>query len=579
MGNQKAGLTILFPYQDRIVYQGMSDETLHDLGLDALCQKVTEKPTEQAMILQVLRSLTPDPAVARYRADVFDDLYRHPEIREKLLSLLDHVKFLNDFGATSRSSDENLGVWDLVHRLDELKDYVATVEAIEDCLKDVQLKSEGLRQLRDGIHTIWEDSGFGGLKEDIAGLNASTDSVKSVTIGMNLNDRFEPVQAGLISVNGKPFSRSTLLQHFTDALSRRDQIQPEAEWNGSMNWYPADDFASLGESKISRFTTMAMRATNPLFAMTMAGVPVNDGAREITRTMDTALTRLLTGITRKLRETLNRYASVSIREVSDLIPELLFYIRWAEYWEKLEKEGWVFCKPEVLDGGDRTMEARGAYNLKLTLVESPASTVRNDLEFDAEKRVYLLTGANRGGKTTVTQAIGQLFLLAQGGLYVPAERFAFVPADIVCTHFPADEDKTLDLGRLGEECRRFRDLFRQCTEKSLILLNESFSTTSFEEGYFIATDAVRAVLYRGCRCIYNTHMHKLARDMTAENLPGVCSLIVRSEGHRRSFRLEIAPPEGSSFARDIAEKYGVTYDELIRASEAPEAEDAPAGEA
>ena len=148
MDSKRGKLTILFPDQDRIVYRAMSDETMHDLGLDTLCQKVTADPREQIMILQVMRSITPDPVAARYRADVFDDLYHHPEIREKLMDLLDHVKFLNDFGAVRRPADEGVGVWDLVHRLDELRDYIATVEAIEDCLKDASLKSDGLRELR-----------------------------------------------------------------------------------------------------------------------------------------------------------------------------------------------------------------------------------------------------------------------------------------------------------------------------------------------------------------------------------------------------------------------------------------------
>ena len=213
------------------------------------------------------------------------------------------------------------------------------------------------------------------------------------------------------------------------------------------------------------------------------------------------------------------------------------------------------------------MRAEGFYNLRLTMVETPERTVRNDLTFDGIHRVYLLTGANRGGKTTVTQAAGQLFLLAQAGVYVPADRFVYAPADGVFTHFPADEDKTLDLGRLGEECRRFRELFAQCTERSLLLLNESFSTTSFEEGCYIATDAIRALLCRRTLVIYNTHMHKLARDLTEEQPEAggarPWSLIVRSEGKERSFRLEAAPPEGSSYAKDIAEKYGVTYERLM----------------
>ena len=349
MRTQRPALTILFPDQEHVEYRSMSDETVHDLGLDTLCQKVASDPKEQSAILQVLRSLTPEPRVARYRAEVFDDLFRHPQLREKLLSLLDHVKFLNDFGATRRSSEEGIGVWDLIHRLDELRDYIATVEAMEDCLQDPDLQSQGLRELRQGIHTIWEDSGFDGLKKDIASLQATTDSVKSVTIGLNLNERFEPIQAGLVSVNSKPFTRSGLLQHFAGALVRRDQVQPSEEWNGSMSWMPADGAGLLSGGRVEELSRTAAALRNPLLAMTMAHVPDADGARDLPRTMDSALTHLLSGLVRKLREVLNRHAAVSIREVSGLIPELVYYIRWAEYWEKLQREGWPFCRPEALD--------------------------------------------------------------------------------------------------------------------------------------------------------------------------------------------------------------------------------------
>ena len=213
------------------------------------------------------------------------------------------------------------------------------------------------------------------------------------------------------------------------------------------------------------------------------------------------------------------------------------------------------------------MEARGFYNLKLIDSVRPDQAVPNDLSFDPEKRVYLLTGANRGGKTTVTQAVGQLFLLAQSGVFVPADSFSFDPADQVLTHFPADEDRTLDLGRLGEECRRFREIYCSATGRSVLLLNETFSTTSFEEGYYIAVDAVRAILKKDARTIYNTHMHKLAKeldtDINESGVPGkAVSLTAETVDGRSTFRVRVAPPEGKSYARGIAEKYGVTYEDL-----------------
>ena len=217
------------------------------------------------------------------------------------------------------------------------------------------------------------------------------------------------------------------------------------------------------------------------------------------------------------------------------------------------------------------MEPKCFYNLKLAMnMENIGEIVPNDLSFDQKHTVYILTGANRGGKTTITQAVGQLFILAQGALFVPAESFRYVPCDGIYTHFPADEDKTMDLGRLGEECVRFKEIFSQSTGKSLVLLNETFSTTSFEEGYYIARDSVKALLNKGVRPIYNTHMHKLGEDaeeLTRENAgTGAASLIMRTEEGKRSFKVALAKPEGSSYARDIAEKYGVTYDMLVSGS-------------
>lgn len=560
-------LTILFPGADSGAWQQLSGETLHDLGLDSLIGKLTRQEKEQNLLRQIMAQFTADPEAARFRCDVFDDLFRHPEIRDRLMDLLDHVRFLNDYGAVRRPNEEAAGLWDLLHRLDEISDYIRTVEAIAECLKDADLASEGLRTLRSNILSIWRDSGFDALKKDIAGLKADTSTLKSVTVGINLNDRMEAVSLGLISVNSKAFTRSSILRSFSEALSRRDQIRDTEEWNGDMSFHPASGVLDQVISKAESVTTKVTMLRNPIAALTMARVPEDNGTRDLPRTMDGALTGLVTAMVKKLREVLSRYATVSIRDMTDLIPELVYYVRWAEYIENLQKSGWHFCKPEPRRReGAPLMEARGFYNLRLTLTETPATVVPNDLSFTAESRLYLLTGANRGGKTTVTQAIGQLFLLAQGGIYVPAESFVFTPADLILTHFPADEDKTLDLGRLGEECRRFRDLYAQSTSDSLFLLNETFSTTSFEEGYYIAADAVRAVLKKGTRTIYNTHMHKLARDLDLLNKGAsegrACSLIVRSEGGNRSFRIEVAPPEGMSYAQSIAEKYGVTYGAL-----------------
>ena len=566
-------LSILFPWQSEVTYRELPESAWHDLGMDAVAGKVAAQPQEIPLIRRVMTGMTDDPRVSAFRCDVFADILSHPEIRGRMMKLLEQVKNFYDYGVVRRGDGDEAGLWDLMHRLEEYHSYVITVEGLRECLSDRDLVSGGLRDLREAVERIYRDNGFAALKKDVEEMRLSASDLKSITVGINLNDRFEAVSLGLVSVNKKPFTQSGLLKNFISSVSMKDNLEEEADWNGSNTFHPANAGAGF-LTDAGHFVETSVVMRNPIAMMSLARIPESDGLAGVPRQMDSAATMLASRITRRLRDMLGKYLNVSVKEIADLIPELLYYTRWAEYIEKYSGEGWIFSKPEVRqeESGPAGMEAEGFYNLKLIGSVPAGEAVRNSLAFDAEKRVYILTGANRGGKTTVTQAAGQLFLMAQGGIFIPGGRFSFTPADRVLTHFPADEDRTMDLGRLGEECKRFRELYNACSPKSLLLLNETFSTTSFEEGYYIAVDAVRAILDRGCLAIYNTHMHKLAAELDADvndpARPGkAVSLAAETKEGKNSFRIRIAPPEGKSFARNIAEKYGVTYELLTGGGE------------
>ena len=218
-------LSILFPYQDEITYREIPEESWHDLGLDALTEKVAAKPQEIPLISRVMMCLSPDPRAAAFRSDVFEDMMRHPEIREQLMKLLDKIKMFYDYGVVNRHEGDESGVWDLMHRLEEYHDYVLTVEAIRKCLSEKDLASEGLINLRDTVDRIYRDQGFAALRRDVEEMRISASEIRSLTIGVNLNDRFEAVSMGLVSVNAKPFTRSGLLKNFLASVNPRDEIE------------------------------------------------------------------------------------------------------------------------------------------------------------------------------------------------------------------------------------------------------------------------------------------------------------------------------------------------------------------
>ncbi len=557
MNHNEKAISLLTPPGFAPDYKVLSEAAIHDLGLDYLCEQVTEKKQERTLFLSILSQMTDNPEVTKYRSDVFGDIYQNEAMRDEMLRILDRINFLRDYGSIGKTFEEAANVWDLMHRLDELKDYIQCVEAIFKSLSDAQVHSEGLLRLKEYVDGLYHDNGFSELKKDIAALRATTSELKSVTVGINLNDRFEADGIGLISINSRYFTKSNIFDHFCEKISMKEVVKPDTEWKEEYKFHP---FAA---------ETNKMPDIIPLRGIAL--IPEGDMMEDVPRYMNRVTNQMLSAVVKKLKSVLDRYVSVTITEITDLIPEFIYYVRFAQYIEKLSGRGLHFCKGTLAaeEAGERVMRARGFYNMKLAAAvsEKQETIVTNDLDFDKAHLVYVLTGANRGGKTTVTQAVGLLFALAQGGIFVPADSFVFQPADCIYTHFPADEDKTMDLGRLGEECRRFRQIYSDSTKNSLLLLNETFSTTSFEEGYFIAKDAVRAILSKGVRTIYNTHMHKLAFELEELNRPydavKAVSLIVKADGGNRSFKIAMAPPEGMSYAGDIARKYGVTYEMLV----------------
>jgi DNA mismatch repair ATPase MutS len=208
--------------------------------------------------------------------------------------------------------------------------------------------------------------------------------------------------------------------------------------------------------------------------------------------------------------------------------------------------------------------------------------VTNDVHMGAEGRVYILTGPNQGGKTTYTQAVGLTQIMTQTGLYVPGEGARISPVYGIYTHYPLEEELEKGTGRLGDETQRLNVLFSQVTRHSLVLLNESLSSTAPGESLYLARDVVRVLRLLGARAIFVTHLHQLAADAESLNAetPGdsrivsmVASLIEEDEGShggdsrgiRRTYKVVPNPPMGRSYAMEIARRYGISYEQLKEA--------------
>ena len=553
----------LFKPQGSIAeYRTLSKEAINDLSVDFICNALTKDPYELNIIKDLLINITDDQEVIEYRRDIFEDFLSFPKLREDLTALLLKLKDLRGIERFQKDT-EAPSLWQLINRLRELDSYTDCITAIKESLESLDIKSQGLLTLRKMVQDIYSDNGFSELKADITEMFTMVRNIRSITLGVNLDDLLRPKTVGVVSINDKAFTDAGLLKKFMKFASNQSELHHGTDVSGFLHYHPQNP--STVTFGMGRAVVGAQQELHSVATSELTGAdPLSDALKKV-------VTDILKRTVNNLKSTLNKYVGNSGYTFITLMPEITFYIRFAELCDKIMAKGFTLSKAEILPKEQRLTSAKGIYNIKLAIKAlSPTESIEakdiitNDFTFDDNARIYILTGPNRGGKTTITQAVGLAFLLAQNGIYVPCESFKVSPADNIFTHFPADENDTVDLGRLGEESKRLAEIFSSATKGSLLLLNESLATTNVSEGLYIARDVIKAMRYLGVRCIFNTHMHDLARSLEDinQNIEGesiIESMVTGVENGNRSFKIFISPPQGVSYAKDIAEKYGVTF--------------------
>ncbi len=230
--------------------------------------------------------------------------------------------------------------------------------------------------------------------------------------------------------------------------------------------------------------------------------------------------------------------------------ELAFYVGCLNLYDALQQIGLPVCMPDPLEPDDRHRSFRGLYDVSLAL-QMGAQVVGNDLA-TYHQSLYIVTGANQGGKTTFLRSIGQAQLMMQCGMFVPAESYVSHICSGVYTHFKKEEDAQMNSGKFDEELARMSGIVDHLSEGSLLLLNESFAATNEREGSEISRQIISALVYYGMEIVFVTHLLEFADSLYELRLPDVIFLRAeRLEDGKRSFRIMPGEPLKTGFGEDL----------------------------
>jgi hypothetical protein len=239
--------------------------------------------------------------------------------------------------------------------------------------------------------------------------------------------------------------------------------------------------------------------------------------------------------------------------------ELGYYIGCLNLHERLAQKGEPVCFPEPLPSGDSGFRCEGLYDVCLS-IRLDERTVGNDVNCDG-KALVVITGANRGGKSTFLRSVGLAHLMMQCGMFVAAEAFHANVCRSMFTHFKREEDATMQSGKLDEELSRMSTVVNAIVPGSIVLLNESFASTNEREGSEIAAQIVRAFLKMGIKVFYVTHLFALANGFHSAGLHSAHFLRAeRLSDGRRTFRLLEGEPLPTSYGKDLYQRIFETAD-------------------
>lgn len=189
-----------------------------------------------------------------------------------------------------------------------------------------------------------------------------------------------------------------------------------------------------------------------------------------------------------------------------------------------------YCIPTILDLEDDSFyQASKLRHPIIERIESNGIYVPNDIVLGNKKHMLnnpkfdsfysqnktdellgiMLYGLNAAGKSSTMKSVGISIVLAQAGMFVPAESLRFTLYDSIFTRISGKDNIYKGLSSFAVEMTELKNIFNRVDGKSLVLGDEISHGTETISGMSIVASTVINLVENNNHFIFATHLHQL----------------------------------------------------------------------
>ncbi len=479
-----------------------------DLNLDQIVAAVAGDREERGLITTVLFSPLHDAGTVRYRQEVFQDL-GDPGLSAAARRFAGQMSEV-------RAHLRQLGEMRYRHQregwlLDAAAIYCDAVASLAGQLASARLGSRALLAFREYVGSYVASAGFTALARDTHSRKDALGKIRYCT----------RIRGGRVEVS---------------------------RYTGEA------DYSSVVLDTFDRFKQGAAKDY-------LIHYRVQPGMNHVTAQIAELVARLFPEEFTALAEYCRQHAAFADDGILLADSELQFYLAYLDYITPVRAAGLSFCCPEV-SADSQAVHAAGTFDLALAhkLAAARRPVVTNDFALDGPERIFVVTGPNQGGKTTFARTFGQLHHLAAIGCPVPGSTARLFLPDRVFTHFEKEENLAAMTGKLEDDLIRIGQILRAATPASVVILNETFASTTVYDARFLGTKLITKLIRLGALGVYVTFVDELAS--LGGQVVSMMSTIVPGNPAERTYKVVRKPADGLAYALAIAEKHDVTYERL-----------------